>query len=834
MKYKTYYTLGITLLLIALYTSTTFASPTTNIVSYYTMNLSANDTLGLMNFSSIGSPFITKGLINGSVNISTGNYYNTTDRVLFGKNNFSVSVWINTTQGSGGDRGIILGTSNVYNSPNGFLVATDQANTLDFLIDDGSGLTRATCQKSVCTWDNAAWHHIAATRNSTTLNLYWDGNLVNSTNYATIKNATNQNSCNTFSVGTAARTSTPCDLNEYNFKGKIDELGLWKNYVLSLSEVQQLYYNDQGTTYPFYSIIPTLNYPTNGSVITSSSINFNSSAVSTFNITNATIYIYNSTATINTTTNNTITGLTNTTIFSISGLQIGTYNWNVLWCGNNTEAIICSYANNNTFTIGASIETVSYNTTVLLSSTQGLAVNGTKPSWITSVSGRMSYNGTYYTSTATTTGNTFTLSNTISASPTGTNNLFWELTMSNGTSTYYQNTSVYTQTVGNLTIYYCNTTIGLSGLALNFSTYIEQSEQPINASFEATISYYAYGGTGTINQTLDYQSINESKNNWMFCINSSGLNATVNAFTSFYTDGYDRREYIISDGIVGNFTQNIPLFLALTSETDVVTVIIKDQNYNPIQNALVAIQKWDIGTNTFSTVGMFYTNNEGQGIINLELYNAWYRAVISVNGVTVQVTEPEKLASTTWNIPVILEVNNPYELFGSISKSLTFDNSTNITTYTWLDSSGYTQQGCLQIRNLTTLGYETISLECTTSVSATINYQLPATGEYEITGTIYLLPIYNISELTNTLFIRLGTPTITEKVSPFGKVLSFIFIGTAAGVGISAGSPIWGAILLIGSIFLSAKLGWLNITQGIIWGLLSIVIVILFRLSKKQ
>ncbi|GAG96652.1 unnamed protein product, partial [marine sediment metagenome] len=158
---------------------------------------------------------------------------------------------------------------------------------------------------------------------------------------------------------------------------------------------------------------------------------------------------------------------------------------------------------------------------------------------------------------------------------------------------------------------------------------------------------------------------------WLFCLESSGVNVSTDATISFYKDGYDRREYLITDeSILGDYSQDIPLFLSLTSETDIVTVIVKDQNYNEISGALVSIQEWNIGTNTYSDVGMFTTNEAGSGIINLELYNRWYRAIVTYNGIIVEVTEPEKLADTTWPITIQLEVDNPYSLFDSISKGL--------------------------------------------------------------------------------------------------------------------------------------------------------------------
>lgn len=390
----------------------------------------------------------------------------------------------------------------------------------------------------------------------------------------------------------------------------------------------------------------------------------------------------------------------------------------------------------------------------------------------------------------------------------------------------------YTQKVTNFTIYSC-TGASPSGLTLNFTLYDESSKNKINGSFESTFTYFMIGGSGTTTQSDNYQSINENKSNWMFCINSSGYNVSFSGTASYYADYYDRREYIFSNATVGNFTQNIPLYLSLIADTDVVTVTVQDQNYNPISGALVYIQEWNVGTNTYSTIGMFFTDSNGNGIINLELYNKWYRAVVSIDGEIVKTTDVQKLADTTWFINVELATANPYELFDSISHGLTFDNETNITTFVWTDGSGYIQSGCLYIYNNTNTGYSLIHSECVSSVAGIINYLLPGDGDYQVVGTIYLTPDYNVSKVTDVLFVQIGVPELTRIVSPFGKILTFLFVGVATFLGVSVGSPIWGSMLLIGSLFLTFKLGWIKLSSAILWGLLSVVIVIIFRQKRR-
>jgi hypothetical protein len=60
-----------------------------------------------------------------------------------------------------------------------------------------------------------------------------------------------------------------------------------------------------------------------------------------------------------------------------------------------------------------------------------------------------------------------------------------------------------------------------------------------------------------------------------------------------------------------------------------------------------------------------------------------------------------------------------------------------------------------------------------------------------------------------------------------------MLIGTSGLLGVSLGSPIFGIMLLIGSIIGSMKMGFLNIAEGTIWSIVVICIVILFRMSRR-
>ena len=475
-----------------------------------------------------------------------------------------------------------------------------------------------------------------------------------------------------------------------------------------------------------------------------------------------------------------------------------------------------------------------YDASALQTGTEQFILATIKDSDVISSSATFTYDGDTYTSIRTGSGLdvNFTNSIEIQTDLNGDIPFYWTVTFTNSSGTYSFNTTSANQTVYNLTLVECFTP-SIDGLTLNFTTYDSTNMTPIDSTLEATFQFYAESGSGDLIVEYLFQDLNENRSNYMYCLQSAGQNVTLDAFISYGATDHDNREYIINDGIIGNFTQNIPLYLTLTELTDIVTITVQDQNYDPISGALVAIQRWNIGTNTYSTIGMFTTSSSGQGIMDLELYNTWYRAVVYINGEIVKVTDVQKLSSTSWVIDVETGVDNPYDLFGNIVSGVTFDNETNITSFSWIDSSGYASRGCLIVLNHTSLGDVEIANSCVDSVSGTIDYLIDGEGSYTAYGIIYLEG-YDQSQIVDSLEIQIGIPEITETVSPYGKVISFIVIGTMGGIGVAAGSAILGGALLIVALVALMKWGFLNITQGFIWGIVSIVIIIWAVQRRKR
>jgi hypothetical protein len=126
---------------------------------------------------------------------------------------------------------------------------SDQQSVIPFYLES-NGTVSSIFNASSFYWTNllitsiiptsGIWHHFCTTFNGSLANLYWDGQLVASSNYSA---SIEEPDTNQFALGNYPAFPVLLD-------GKIDEVGVW-NRALSANDVLALYNNGAGLTYPF-------------------------------------------------------------------------------------------------------------------------------------------------------------------------------------------------------------------------------------------------------------------------------------------------------------------------------------------------------------------------------------------------------------------------------------------------------------------------------------------------------------------------------------------------------------------------------------------------------
>lgn len=448
------------------------------------------------------------------------------------------------------------------------------------------------------------------------------------------------------------------------------------------------------------------------------------------------------------------------------------------------------------------------------------------------------YNNTSHLGTITSLGgNNYLISNSLNV-PTITTQtnftFYWSITDSNNNIT---NTSSSTQNVNILQIDNCTL---YNNLLFNFTLRDEDTQVIIdglaqNSSINLNINVYdsiSNSLLGTVNQSY-YRNSNPK-----FCIGNSLINSStyITGLVEYQADNYVHEFYYLSNfQIVGTYF-NINLFDLLISRSQEFLITYKNSNFLPAEGILVYVTRNYINENTFKTVEVAKTDNNGQALVHLVLADVIY-TFIFVDSNTNQVLSTlsnyvpfcENIATgqCTINSNAFQTSSNidDYSTLGGITFNQNF-NQTNrsITlTFTSLNGSSIVNSTIILYNNF---GNNTICSNQLNSPSGTIICNIPMTyGNASFLASVYSNGLL-ISEETYSI--------IQDPTSIYGVegvlfailiiiTLSMIFITSPIGIIIGAmvGLIISGVLglLVTGSVFGKGSIIiWAIISAGfLIW-----------------
>ncbi|PLW80762.1 hypothetical protein C0585_01005 [Candidatus Woesearchaeota archaeon] len=487
----------------------------------------------------------------------------------------------------------------------------------------------------------------------------------------------------------------------------------------------------------------TLTTPVDNLVINDVGDYFNvtySSSNYTFN--NATYYLWKGGTLFNqTTVSLSGSNLTTSSLF-IDGFTIGTYEWNVFGCFNNATYSNCSWSDNGnfSFSVSASVTNLSYSNITYETSRETYSANMELVPGTTLYDVKLNYGGTDYPASFTNVSDVYYITSSIdiplSNGSAVNKSFYWKTIYSIGTGSYlYDNSSMYNQTILPLSFSVCN---GSSlNRTLEFKLYDETNLTPLtNFNFLATFNIWLGTGQTYVNYSVNNLSIA----NVYICSGAIDYNYSTNAIIQYEKVGYGKRNYYLVNNTLNNIQQNISLFALPTASSTSFLITLKDASQLPVSDAYLYIQRYYPGTNAYETVAMGITDNSGNVPIDFEAQTEDYRIVAQKNGQVLYQSPVQKVYCTTTPCTLPLQTQSDgistWTSYGNLSSfiySLTFDNSTNIWSYEYIDTSGTTHYGRLWVYSIDNVnGKQTICDTNSTSSGALLTCNI--TG---YSGTIY-------------------------------------------------------------------------------------------------
>jgi len=754
------------------------------------------------------------GIIEGSTNYtsSLSNYMfiPSTNYTNFENDSATISLWYYPNKAISATT-LISKRQLASGSEPGFRILLDSSTSIKYGFSKGVSLT-------VPEFTANNWYHIVLRRSGTNATIW-----INGTNYGSTTDADNSTNNNQTYIGGNSGTGFS--------DARIDEVGFW-NRSLTDVEIGELYNSGMGLTYSSASnYAVSLISPVNDSLVASTSINFTTN----YNITganpesyvwkNVTYYIWYSNGTLFNQTYKALSGNNTYNITLVNNFGLNNYKWNVKAYYGNTTYTGSSWAdNNNTFSIGAVLTSLTYRGNTYETATENFVgqftiVNNSQVSLA-----QLIYNNTAYTiSNITQSGGNLTLSKSITLplnSPSFsnlTNNFFFRFTYA---GSVVQDSVAYQQNVSFINLQLCNTTYNIN--SLNFTLTDEKNLTAISSSahpvtFETFFRYWL--GDGTVYKNYSYQVINSTlTNNFSYCIHPyipSNYTYKTNLDLVFSAQDYAENEYYLRNATLTNRTSDFSLLLYLL-DSDYATkfYITVKQGIVFIDGALVNAAKFFVGEGEYKTTSIKITDSDGKFPIYAEVDSKYLFSVVK-NGQVLGIVEKTLTCATA---PCETEINlqeslfDPFSLYSdvyaaNVLSNLSYNPTTKMVTYVFVDTSGLANYFRLNVQKMSfngTVG-DTICNEFSYSSAGTLNCNMTGyDGDFYAYGYISRSP----EKLDKFMGFFLGEAI--DELGLLGILLNIMIIVTMvlAIAGVTKGSPS-AIVFVLGLTILLLKLGGL-------------------------
>jgi len=365
---------------------------------------------------------------------------------------------------------------------------------------------------------------------------------------------------------------------------------------------------------------------------------------------------------------------------------------------------------------------------------------------------------------------------------------------------------------------YPNLTFSLLGLnSVNFSIFDEITEEFILGN-DTTISLisddFVVNDTAAENGRLYFQDLIEGDYR-----------------IEYNHPKYTKRDFYIS--VLNGTNQSVDLYLLSTGNGTAVTFTVQDNTGNKIFNATIRLKRYYVSSNSYRTVAMSRTNEEGKSELDVDFNDAFYETLTTFKEFSLR-TLGAKIISTTriLTLELFADAFSKIDGINDITTSLTFNNASQTFSYVFTNNKGMSTTGIVEVAFTTPDSNTIVCTSTDTSASATLLCQVNttnATGTYTARGYVV---VGNKNVLTRTVSVITGiTNKLKNIVGKQGFFFAILISGTLAGLG-SLVSPAVAVMMFLVGIFISNFLGFSIIAASGLGFLIIIVMIMVWRMRK--
>ena len=429
---------------------------------------------------------------------------------------------------------------------------------------------------------------------------------------------------------------------------------------------------------------------------------------------------------------------TNTTISCTSGVKtVNSFNYqqdqnNLTIYANDSVGGLSSNFTSWSFKIFQNSAT--FQNATIEGSTENFQLNFSTGGSLQSSIVKLIYDGVEYASTFLAT-NGFVITNNDIPIPninqTINNSFFWSITLSDDSII---NTSVFNQTVSNLTVDDCGT---FSNLIFNY-THLDEEFQTIidNNSIEISINIF---DSERENIFVDFSNTYNNTNPAQVCINTAlGINTnysvdSVVKYSSNDSSGYALEYFNLLNFTLANTTVpvNTNLFSLLEEDSTEFQLTFRDGDLALSPNIVVSVNRQYVSDNDFKTVEQPVTDTNGQAILHLVRNDIQYNFIMTDSAGNIVATFNKKnvfcqdftIGSCTLNLNAVESENQVFDIISDVGIIYTtsFNTNTNILALEFVSLDLTSKKVGLVATRDTDFGNRSVCNEELTSSSGIIN-----------------------------------------------------------------------------------------------------------------
>ena len=377
-----------------------------------------------------------------------------------------------------------------------------------------------------------------------------------------------------------------------------------------------------------------------------------------------------------------------------------------------------------------------------------------------------------------------------------------------------------------------------STMIINYSLYDEETKLAdiINQSIEVDITLN-YGAT-----TIFEYSINNVSSNYVsICLSNEVLNFTdytLSAITRYSGDDHAVEFHYFDDYVlINNSLHNVNLYdlwdtIARDEYSTSFLINYQDENYLPIEGAIVDLLRYYVGEGIYLSVEHAKTDADGNSRLHFVTEDVKYKAIIRVDN-SIVYQSPEFLAlcqATPCQINFQKESDitpiGDYEHIENLQYSIVLDTDTRVVTLTYATQNGASSKMDLNVTKWDSYVNDTFCAETQTSSGGTLTCTVPATYK----NMTYFVDVYKDGDFVAQRFFDLS-PDAMDTFGNTGIILSALIYLTAVLMAVSGGGISVLVFAVIGVIVASALAlfnggGVIGVGSAILWFIVAIVIII--------